>query len=56
MSSTKEKLGIAALILAFPVLIGVGILLHKAHLDKQARKRIADLDRAERDVGCDFEY
>jgi hypothetical protein len=52
-TSWKEKAGVVALVLAFPVLIGLGILIHQLQQDKAARRRLAELDEAEREAGCD---
>jgi hypothetical protein len=54
MSTTKEKVEVAALVLAFPVLMGLGYLIYQhKQRNKAERKRLAELDEAEREAGCD---
>lgn len=56
MSTTKEKVEVAALVLAFPVLMGLGYLIYQhKQRNKSERKRLAELDEAEREAGCDTE-
>ena len=50
----KQRLEVAALVLAFPVLMGVGYAIYQYNQRyKTQRKRLAELERAEREAGCE---
>jgi hypothetical protein len=50
MSTTKEKLQVAVLVLAFPVLMGAAYAIYRYNQRyKTQRKRLAELDQA----GCE---
>ena len=52
----KQRLEVAALVLAFPVLMGVGYVIYQHNQRcKVQRKRLAELERAEMEAGCDVE-
>jgi hypothetical protein len=51
--TTREKLETTILVLLFPALVGLAVVLLHAERKKDARKRLADLSRAEAETGCD---
>lgn len=54
MSTTKEKLQVAVLVLAFPLLMAAAYAIREyREFYTPKRKRLAELDEAEREAGCE---